>query len=109
MSLAAFNARLDELHHCGLLGVSCEKRTLGYFAALVYLGAGLLFYSIVHWGPSDAVGAGLRHTARQQPSVQAPRVPSRVGPGDGESGSGISHELDGAVARKLLRGSDTDT
>jgi cytochrome c oxidase assembly factor CtaG len=60
---------LDELNHCGLLDVSCEKSALSYFSALVYLVAGLLFYWIIHWRPSDAAGAGLQHTARQQPSV----------------------------------------
>jgi len=40
-SLAEF---LDGLHKCGLLGITCTKRTLGWIAVATYLVAGTWLY-----------------------------------------------------------------
>jgi hypothetical protein len=64
--LGSTNGQLVEPHHCGLLGVTCDRRTFGLFAAFAYITAGLVFYWIINWGPSDSAGAGLQQSSQPQ-------------------------------------------
>ena len=39
---------LAEVHHCGILGISCSKRTLGVIAAVTYVVALAIIYAALH-------------------------------------------------------------
>lgn len=101
--LGSMNGQLAEPHHCGLLGVTCDRRTFGLFAAFSYITAGLVFYWIINWGPSDPAGAGLRQSSRPKQHSQV-LLSSMLGPCDAVDGCNSSTTGDVSGVKTNLRG-----